>query len=293
MVKAENKLNYSTRKLSAFFRVSRSRIYRRKTTNPCEARIKNELRDLRIIESLFLERKCRIGIQQIKMLIHSRFGQVMNTKKIARIKNKYGLITQIRQKKNYRKFIKLQQEHRTTPNHLNRKFARLKPDEVYSTDITQINYGEGQKAYLSVFKDLGTKEVISSQISKRMDIKLVSDALNAAINRLSRLKRKKLMIHSDQGFHFTHFSYRNQLKENGIKQSMSRKGNCIDNAPIESFFGHIKDHLGAKACKSFKELEDKVTKEIQYYNYKRPQWHLKKMPPIKYRRHLNFAQGFY
>ena len=96
------------------------------------------------------------------------------------------------------------------------------------------------------------------------------------------------MIHSDQGFHFTHLSYRKKLEDNGITQSMSRRGNCLDNAPIESFFGTLKDHLNLKKCKSLADVKKEVTKVINYYNYKRPQIGLKKMPPKEYRRHLNF-----
>ncbi len=246
-----------------------------------------------MIRTIFFEKKERVGIRQIKMLVLKRFGKVMNRKKIARIKNQNGLITKIRIKYRYRKFYKLKQEHKIAPNLLKRAFKRKKADEVYSTDITQLNYGHGNKAYLAVFKDLGTKEIVSSALSKSIDIKLVNGALDHAIRRLPHKKREKLMIHSDQGFHFTHFSYRKKLKENGITQSMSRKGNCIDNAPVESFFGYIKDHLDLKNCKTFEAVKNQVTREIDYYNNERPQWDLKKMPPKQYRRHLTFNPGFY
>lgn len=220
------------------------------------------------------------------MRIETQYKITMNLKRIARIKNKFGLVTKIRRKNIYRKLSLTKQEHETHPNFLNRHFKRLKADEVYSTDITQLNYGLGKKAYLVVFKDLGTKEIVASNLSIRPDIQLVNTALDIAVNKLSRNKRSKLMIHSDQGLHFTHFIYRRKLKENGIVQSMSRKGNCIDNAPVESFFGYIKDHLELKDCNNFEKLKAMVTKEIDYYNYERPQWGLKKMPPNMYRRHI-------
>ena len=94
------------------------------------------------------------------------------------------------------------------------------------------------------------------------------------------------MIHSDQGHHFTHTSYRNKLKENGITQSMSRKGTCIDNSPIECFFGHLKDLIDVKDCKTFEELEKEVTNKINYYNHRRPQLNINKMTPSEYRKHL-------
>ena len=292
VVKAKVSDSCQILRMSRYFNVSRSTIYRH-IAEPVSKNSNREIYDLELIESIFLEKRRRVGIRQLKMLIYIRFRKTINCKKIARIKNKYGLVTQIRKKRTYAKFLKLKQEHKTTPNHLNRKFSRTMADEVYSTDITQLNYGSGHKAYLAVFKDLGTKEVIASNLSASMDIDLVNRALDQAITKLPLIKRKRLMIHSDQGFHFTHYNYRNKLAANGIKQSMSRKGNCIDNAPIESFFGHLKDHLDLKQCKTLGDLKTSVTKEIDYYNNERPQWDLKKMPPKQYRRHLTLAQSLF
>ncbi len=227
------------------------------------------------------------------MLIENETGIVMNKKKIARIKKKFGLVTKIRRKNKLREFAKQIHEHSSCPNILNREFTRTNADEVYSTDITQLNYGQGSKAYLAIFKDLATKEIVAQSLSKRIDIPLVGSALEKALAKLSKSKRKKLMIHSDQGFHFTHFSFRNKLQVNGITQSMSRRGNCLDNAPAESFFGYLKDHLDLDNCNKFEEVEKQVTEEIDYYNYARPQEGLKKMPPMKYRRHLKFNPAFY
>lgn len=241
--------------------------------------------DFTLIQKVFIQRKRKVGIRQIKMLLERDYEIIMNRKKIARIKKKYGLVTEIRRPNKYRRFVKKLQEHKTFKNVLDRNFKEKKADRVYSTDITQINYGH-KKAYLAVFKDLCTKEIVAKNISNRIDINLTNTALDRALNRLRSEEKKKLMIHSDQGFHFTHFSFRKKLEENGITQSMSRKGNCIDNAPVESFFGYIKDHLDLKKCKTFEDLEREVTREINYYNHRRPQVGLKKMPPSEYRRQL-------
>lgn len=237
-----------------------------------------------MIKSIFEERKGRIGIRQIKMLLERRLSLIMNHKKIARIKRKYGLETKIRKKNKYRFFAKKQHEHRSCKNKLARRFTVRRPDKVYSTDITQMTYGRGLKVYLAAFKDLCTKEIVSYSVSQRADVTLATEALNQALSR--RQGNKKLMVHSDQGFHFTHFSFRKILKDHKIKQSMSRKGNCLDNAPIESLFGHLKDHLDLSACTTIEEVKEVVTQEIDYYNNHRPQMGLKKMPPAEYRRHL-------
>jgi len=242
-----------------------------------------------IIKELFERRKCKVGIRQLKMMIEREYGLIMNHKKIARIKRKYGLVTKIRRKNKYKFFAKKNHEHKTVSNKLDRKFKVKIPDQVYSTDITQLNYGRSQKAYLAAFKDLCTKEIISHEVSSGMSLNLTNTATEKALN---KSKSKKLMVHSDQGIHFTHISFRKKLKNMNVKQSMSRKGNCLDNAPIESFFGLIKDHLDLKQCKNIDEVKEMVTREIKYYNNQRPQLGLKKMPPREYRRHLAKAGLF-
>ena len=243
--------------------------------------------DYLIIKKYFDKSRFKSGIRQLKMIIEREEGIIFNEKKIARIKRKYGLETQIRKKNKFKTFAKKQQEHKVAPNLLAREFKQLAPDKVYSTDITQVNYGQ-KKAYVAAVKDLCTKEIVSKSVSHRIDLTLTNTAIDKALKRLNKKEREKLMIHSDQGFHFTHQSYRRRLEKNGVTQSMSRKGNCIDNAPIESFFGHLKDLLDLKDCKNIKDIEKEVTKQINYYNHRRPQLGLKKMPPSEYRRHFKF-----
>ena len=97
---------------------------------------------------------------------------------------------------------------------------------------------------------------------------------------------KNILIHSHQGFHYTNPEFVNTVKKLDMVQSMSRKGNCIDNAPMESFFGHMKDDVDYKNCKTFEELRLRVEEYVRYYNYERQQWGLKKMTPVEYRNHL-------
>lgn len=177
--------------------------------------------------------------------------------------SKYGMVTRIR-KNRWKQFRKKLHEHQAAKNILDRKFEVKKPDQVYSVDITELTYGSGQKAYLAAFKDLATREIISKEVSKVPGTRFVNLALKKAIYRLPKAKREKLMVHSDQGMQFTHRSFRKILTENKVTQSMSRKGNCLDNAPMESFFGHLKDHLNRE--ETFEALVHHVTKEIEYYN---------------------------
>lgn len=241
--------------------------------------------DLVIVKKHFEKSKQKSGIRQLAMEIVRKEGFIFNHKKIARLKRVYGLVTKIRVKNKYRQFAKKKMEHETCPNLLERDFKDLKADQVYSTDITTIKL-RGKKVYFAAVKDLETREIVGMAVSSRIDTKLTNTAMEKALASISPKKRKALLVHSDQGFHFTHISFRALLVKNGVLQSMSRKGNCLDNAPIESFFGLIKDHLELKDCLTVEDVEKEVTRAVEYYNKERPQLALKKMPPSEYRRHF-------
>ena len=239
--------------------------------------------DLGLIQEIFYKRHKKAGIRTLAMILQNKYGITMNLKKIARIKKQYGLITKIRKKNPYNVIFKKGLEHRTAPNLLQRQFDVNVPDTVYSTDISYLIYKGGQRVYLSATKDLATKEIVAFNVSKDLSMQ------TAFIGLEETLKQKdcsKLMIHSDQGTHYTHPLYVNKLKELGITQSMSRKGNCLDNAPIESFFGHLKDDVDIKSCQTFEEVKSKVENYIYYYNNERSQWNLNKMTPAQRRCHL-------
>ena len=211
----------------------------------------------------------------------------MNLKKISRIKRQYGLETIIRRRNKYRYVAKGGEDHQIVPNVVNRRFDIKTTDLIYSTDITYLNYSYGQRAYLSAYKDLASKEIVHFKISRNIKMELASDGLDEFFGKISDEKRKNLIIHSDQGTHYTNRAYRDQLKKHGIIQSMSRRGNCLDNAPIESFFGHLKDEIDLKDCRNYENLVVKVRKYIDFYNNNRPQWGLERKTPAECRRFLN------
>ena len=217
------------------------------------------------------------------MILRNKYHMIVNLKRIARIKKQYGLITKIRKKNPYNIMFKKGLEHRTAPNILRQQFRVNEPDKVYSTDISYLIYKGGKKAYLSATKDLATREIVAFNVSSDL-------SLQTAFSDLEKTLKDKdcnnLIIHSDQGFHYTHPLYINKLKEFDVIQSMSRKGNCLDNAPIESFFGHLKDDLDIKSCQTFDEVKSLVENYIYYYNNERYQWSLNKMTPAQRRCHL-------
>ena len=207
--------------------------------------------------------------------------EAMNHKKIKRIMRKYGLVTKVRKKNPYKQMMKKNLEHRIFPNKLERAFNQVIPFKVFCTDITYMRFLMGF-AYLSVIKDIATGEVVAWNLGVGLEMALVIETIQA----IKIDSCQNIMIHSDQGFHYTNPEYIEMLHELKMIQSMSGKGKCIDNAPIESFIGHMKDELDCQSCKSFEELRFKVEEYMRYYNNERKQWTRKKMTPVEYRNHL-------
>jgi len=244
--------------------------------------------DYLLIKEVFEKGKSKYGWRTIQMKLLSDNGVVMNHKKIIRIMKKYHLFAKIRKVNPYRMIMKKTLEHRIFNNLLDRQFHQEIPLKTFCTDITYLPYNNHQMAYLSVMKDIATGEVMGWNLSQHIDMDIVIKTIEQMKNHpiFKAISFQDVLIHSDQGVHYTHPQYVKVLKELGIVQSMSRKGNCIDNAPIESFFGHMKDDMDYKQCKTFHELYSLTTEYMCYYNNERYQWDLKKMTPVGYRNHL-------
>lgn len=236
-------------------------------------------KDYLLVKEVFDRGKAKWGFRTIKM----KLSTVMNHKKILRIMRKYDLITKIRRRNPYKMIMKKSLGHRTFENVLQREFKQVAPFKVFSTDITYIPFNH-RLAYLSVVKDICSGEIVAWNLAHHLEMSLVIDTVKAMA--ASGISCENAMIHSDQGFHYTNPLYIAKLKELNMVQSMSRKGNCIDNAPIESFFGHLKDDVDYKACKTIEELYALIEEYMRYYNHDRQQWNLKKMTPVAYRDHL-------
>lgn len=242
--------------------------------------------DYELIKKVFEEKKKKAGALTIKMILENDYLVTMNHKKIRRLMRKFELKTAIRRAKPYRKLAQATQEHKTVPNRLNRQFNQEDPGKVLLTDITYVYYGTGQPAYLSCVKDAATREIIAYCLLKTLKMELVYKTLEKLSDVLDGNIHPEALIHSDQGFHYTHPEFQKRVKELGLTQSMSRKGNCWDNAPMESFFGHFKDEVDYRECQTFEELHQIIEEYIENYNSKRYQWSLNKMTPEQYRSHL-------
>lgn len=265
--------------------VSRSGYYN--YVGSSEKQREREIQDEKIrdiILTAFNHRGFKKGSRSIKMTLNGDSNIIFNRKRIQRIMRKYHIICPIRQRNPYKQMRKATIEHATFKNILNRNFKQNIPGKVLLTDITYLKYGKGQTAYLSTIKDACTNEILGYNTSKIIDLELVIETFKRINKKLPLAK--DAFVHSDQGWHYTNPTFQKFIKSMKLGQSMSRKGNCWDNAPQESFFGHMKDEINIKKCSTYTEIEVIINDYMDYYNNHRYQWNLKQMTPVQYRNHL-------
>lgn len=269
--------------------VSRSGYYNYFSLQSKEKREKRDTDD-EIVKEIILKafhfKGRKKGVKQIKMVLEGQYGIIYNLKRIRRIMKKFDITCPFRRANPYKKVIKATQEHRTLPNLLNREFKQDTPGKVLLTDITYLYYGKGKRAYLSTILDGSTNEVLAYHVLERVTLDLATDTLVKLKKNKNIKLEKDAFIHSDQGGHYTSPTFQKHVKKLGLGQSMSRRGNCWDNAPQESFFGHFKDEAFIKQCESIEELKKEIKSYMTYHNNYRYQWGLKKMTPVQYRDHL-------
>ncbi|MDQ0157833.1 transposase InsO family protein [Robertmurraya andreesenii] len=238
--------------------------------------------DFELILEVYQYRGYAKGSRSIYMRL-LQMGIVMNRKKIQRLMNKYNLVCPIRKPNPYKRMAKARHEHATKPNHLNRQFKAHGPKTVLLTDITYLYFGRGQKAYLATIKDSFTNQILSYALSESLEVDFVLEMIEQLIEHHAIPRKQKTLIHSDQGVHYTSVQFQSLLNDKELRQSMSRRGNCWDNAPQESFFGHMKDELGnLSSVLTFASLSIKIDDYMDYYNNERYQWDLAKLSPNQY-----------
>lgn len=268
-------------------KISRSGYYRHieNRSNKANKELQDEL-DFKLIKEAYAYKNWKKGAVQIKMRIERDYGIIMNLKKIRRLMKKYGLICPIRKINPVKAIIQAQRANKTYGNILDRNFTQGVAKKTLLTDITYLTYGSGKRAYLSVIKDSSTKMILAWQTSLSLEITFVIKTVRQLLEHYQGELDMKVMIHSDQGCHYTSISYQELLKENGIQQSMSRRGNCWDNAPQESFFAILKTEMDLKKYKSYENIAFAITDYINYYNYDRPQKSLHKKTPYEVNQYL-------
>lgn len=232
------------------------------------------------IRAIFNEHKARYGYRRITAQLRNE-GSNINHKTVQKLMNQMGL--QARRKR--LRYNSFKGEVGTiAPNVLNRNFQADEPNLKWATDVTQINI-KGDKLYLSALLDMFNGEIVSYSMSRSPNLNLVISMLSKAFN--AREINGNLILHSDQGFQYQHWRYQTELQKRSITQSMSRKGNCLDNAVMENFFGLMKNELLYKQeWNTVEQFEKALRSYIDYYNNDRIKLRLKGMSPVQFRAHF-------
>lgn len=231
------------------------------------------------ISTIYHENQGRYGYRRITMELHNR-GYQINHKTVQRLMKVLGLKCMVR----IRKYRSYKGETGTIlPNLIKRNFVADAPNQKWTTDITEFSMF-GTKLYLSPILDMYNSEIVSYNISEHPVLSQVMDMLDKAFEKIP--DNTNLIFHSDQGWQYQHKQYQKRLRDKGIQQSMSRKGNCLDNSIMENFFGLLKSELlYLSTFESLDELKEEIQNYIDYYNNKRIKGKLKGMSPVQYRTH--------
>jgi putative transposase len=233
-----------------------------------------------VIKSIQDEAKQTYGYRRMKVAIEQKTGRIINKKRVARIQKSLGLQACTRRRRFKYPFTQTAVED-PKDNLLNRDFKAQAPNQKWATDITYIQNG-GNRLYLSVILDLFSREIIAYRLSDSFAMPFVLETFKDAFE---KQQPQTVLVHSDQGCHYTARNFCEMLRRNNAIQSMSRRGNCWDNAVMENFFGHLKSELvhRLRPC-SRQELEEQICNYIEFYNNRRIQLKIR-MAPVEYRSH--------
>jgi len=233
----------------------------------------------KVIADIFNKNRGRYGYRRITLEMKNK-GYALNHKTVSKLMRAIGKKCEVRMKK-YRSYKG--EVGKIAPNILERDFKANKPNQKWVTDVTEFSV-HGIKCYLSPIIDLFNREIISYNISHRPSLDLVMNMIDNALCKVP--DKTNLILHSDQGWHYQHKNYQLKLKQKGVLQSMSRKGNCLDNAAMESFFGVLKSELlYLQKFDSIQHFYNELIEYLDYYNNRRIKAHLNGMSPVKYRTH--------
>ena len=273
----------SISKLCEIAGVSRSGYYDWEDAAPLRAkREEADRKDFAIVLEAYKFRGYAKGARGIYMrLLHIK--KRMNIKKIRRLMKKYGLKCPYRGPNPYRQMAKNIKTNAVFPNVVNREFVKGGVRKVLLTDITYVFY-DGGVCYLSTILDAFTREILAYELSTNLMVNFVIETVDDLISEHGSTLDDTTIIHSDQGCHYTSKAFIQKVHDNNFVQSMSRRGNCWDNAPQESFFGHMKDEIKYEIAmmNNFDDVKAKIDDWIDYYNNDRYQWELCKLSPKEY-----------
>lgn len=230
------------------------------------------------IKTLYVEVDGIYGYRQMALHMNRKFEQDLNHKRIYRIMQLAGIQSVIREKK--KRYVASSPQH-VAENILNREFTADRPNQKWVTDVTEFKYGSSQKAYLSAIRDLFDGSIVSYVLSRSNNNALVFQTLEKA---LIAAPGSAPLLHSDRGFQYTSKEFKRRLDSANMTLSMSRVGKCIDNSPMESFWGTLKcEKYYLKKFSSYDELAQAIDEYIYFYNNKRLRKKLNGLSPMEYR----------
>ncbi len=278
---------YTKEKILDLMRIKRSTYYEileNENYGMSEQRLadQDEL-DFEVIQRVIEYKGFEKGIRQIYMLMPRITYSHMSMNRIRRIMRRYGLRTTIRRPHGHRKGAREMVRKNKKANLLLQKFRLHRPNEVRLTDVTYLDYGNGQRAYGSCSVDPVSGMLIAFVVSEKNDLQMALDTLDE-MDRHPAVKGA--ILHSDQGTLYMADDFQKAVKKRGYRQSMSKRGYCWDNAPEESFHGHFKDECHYKECSTIEELRELVDKYAVYYNTERGRWDHDGMTPAEYEKYL-------
>lgn len=266
---------YPLRQLLAFVGLPASTYYYHRN-KPAPPDLYSEVRPL--LREVFDNSYKAYGYRRIQAVLRAKHGIYLSGKTVLKLMRQEGRRCQVRRKK-YRSFRG--EEGLAAPNILERDFNASAPNQKWVTDVTEF-FVLGQKQYLSPTIDLFNREVVAYELAPTPVMGLVSAMLDKATATLQ--PGMKLVMHSDQGWQYRHRAFQSRLENAGITQSMSRKGNCLDNAVAENFFGHFKEEfLRQRTFTSIAEFKKELDLYIHWFNHERIQLKLKGLSPVEYR----------
>ena len=276
-----DRYDYSIRSILKRIGISKSSYYSILSDDNYGMKERQDEIDFEYIRKVMDYKGFRKGTRTIYMMLPDICGVHFGRNKILRLMRKYNCICAIRRERTELKTYRENLKSNRKPNLLKRRFRLARPGEILLTDVSYLKYGMNRTKYLSCVKDAVSGRVVSHITSSGNDLNLVMDTIDTLD------PSEDAIFHSDQGSLYFNDLFQGRLKKLGYRQSMSRRGNCWDNASQESFFGHMKDECDLSGCSTPEEVKEMIDNYVYYYNNERPQWTRNKMTPTEYEGYLN------
>lgn len=276
-----DRYDYSIRSILKRIGISKSSYYSILSDDNYGMKERQDEIDFEYIRKVMDYKGFRKGTRTIYMMLPDICGVHFGRNKILRLMRKYNCICAIRRERTELKTNREILKNNRKPNLLKRRFRLARPGEILLTDVSYLKYGMNRTKYLSCVKDAVSGRVVGHITSSGNDLNLVMDTIDTLD------PSEDAIFHSDQGSLYFNDLFQGRLKKLGYRQSMSRRGNCWDNASQESFFGHMKDECDLSGCSTPEEVKEMIDNYVYYYNNERPQWTRNKMTPTEYEGYLN------